>query len=368
MKSLLSFFKKEVLHILRDKRSLAILLLIPLILVLLFGFALTTDISKVPIAVLDNSKDSISTKLIERINASEYFYINKNAKSIDGANELLKAGVVKAILVMPSNLEESLRKGALSQIRISANSSDPNESTNIKFYLESIIRTQILESFRAEKLNPEIFMQINFLYNPMLKSAYNFVPGVMGLILFIVCTMMTAVGIVREKELGSMEVLLVSPLKPIYIILAKVMPYFILSFIIICMILLLAKYLLGVPNNGSVMLLMALSFVYCILGLSMGILISTIANTQQTAMFLSSTFVILLISLLSGMIFPIENMPKLLQIISNIVPARWYISAVRDIMLKGVGFEYIWESFAILSGMVLCCIVACILNFKVRIQ
>lgn len=208
---------------------------------------------------------------------------------------------------------------------------------------------------------------ISLLYNPQLRGAYNFVPGVMGLILILICAMMTSVGIVKEKEIGTMEVLLVSPLKPVYIILAKATPYLLLSLVNIATILALSYFLLDVPINGSLLLLVGVSVLYALVALCLGLLISTIADTQQAAMLISAVVLMLPVILLSGMVFPIENMPEILQAISNIVPAKWYIIAVKDIMIKGLGLGSVLQEIGILSLMVVVLIGLSVKRFKIRL-
>ncbi len=368
MKSFLAFVKKEFLHIFRDLRTLVILLLMPVVLVLLFGFALGTDISDAQTAVFNPSNDPLSRRITERFEASEYFKVVYEANSTAEVDTLLRRGEVKFAVIFPDNLERDLLSSKTAQIRLIADASDPNESTSLTSYARAIILQESAETYGVDAALPKIIPEAVFLYNPQLKSAYNFVPGVMGLILFLVCTLMTSVGIVREKELGTMEILLVSPLRPAYVILAKAIPYFLISAVIVCVILLLARFALEVPIRGSIPLLFALSGVYTVLGLILGIFVSTVANTQQSAIMLSALLMILTIMLLSGMVFPVENMPKILQVLSNIVPAKWYISGVKDIMLKGVGMEIIWKDFAVLCGMIAAAAALSVAKFKTRLE
>jgi len=363
MKTFYAFIKKEFIHIKRDSRTLCILLLMPVVLVLLFGFALTNDIKKASIALYDPANDDLTRPIAERVAASEYFKLIP-VKTADEAEALLRSGKAKAVLAFPQKFSQELKNGG-AQVRISADACDPNEAVNISNYLEGVI----LSALHAEASAPPfIDARVNFLYNPQLKSAYNFVPGVMGLILFLICTLMTSIGIVKEKELGTMEVLLTSPVKPLIIILSKTIPYFIISAVIVCIVLLVARWVLDVPIRGSIWLLFSISGLYSILGLSIGILISTVANTQQTAMFISTVFMILSIMLLSGMIFPVENMPKILQAFSKLVPASWYISAVKDVMLKGRGFFAIWRETVVLCAMTVFCIALSVMRFKTTLE
>lgn len=364
----LAFVRKEFIHIFRDPRTLVILFLMPIVLTMLFGFAITNDIKNARIAVFDSAKDSLSQGIIERLRVSEYFEVYEAANSIGEADDMLRRGEVKAVVVFPELLASRAAHDGSAQIKVLANASDPNETVNISGYIEAIAAQECAEKFGTMSDAPSITPIPNLLYNPQLKSAYNFVPGVMGLILFIICTLMTSVGIVREKEFGSMEVLLVSPVKPIYIIISKTVPYFVLSILIICVILVLAHFVLDVPIRGNLALLFGVSALYSLLALTLGVLVSTVSNTQHTAMFISAGFLMLPIVLLSGMVFPIENMPRILQVISDFVPAKWYISAIRDVMLKGGGFDLVKKDVLIMAVMTAACILASLLNFKKRMD
>lgn len=368
MEKFLAFAKKEFTQISRDKRTLAILFLLPVILVMLFGFAITNDIKNARIAVFDSAKDKLSQGIIERLRTSEYFEIYENLSSIDDANKILKKGYVKAVVVFPELLASRAAHDGSAQIKIILDAIDPNESTNLAAYIEAIATQECAEKFGVYNEIPQVIVNPNMLYNPQLKSAYNFVPGVMGLILFLICTLMTSVGIVREKEMGNMEILLVSPVKPIYVIISKAAPYFVLSLAIVCIAIFLARFVLDVPVRGSFLLLFGVSALYTLLALIVGIMVSTFSNTQQTAMFVSSSIFMLPTVLLSGMVFPVENMPKILQYFSYIVPAKWYISSLRDIMLKGAGIELIVPNILIMVFMVFVFAALSLVKFKIRLE
>lgn len=269
------------------------------------------------------------------------------------------------------------------EIQLLVDATDPNEATQLSAYATQIavesgkvkVESENANS-NAKPLSPFTFHLspdqgiapvIKLLYNPQLRGAYNFVPGVMGLILILICAMMTSVGIVKEKEIGTMEVLLVSPMKPVYIILAKATPYLLLSLVNIATILSLSYFLLDVPINGSLLLLVGVSVLYALVALCLGLLISTIADTQQAAMLISAVVLMLPVILLSGMVFPIENMPEILQVISNIVPAKWYIIAVKDIMIKGLGFGSVLQEIGVLALMVVVLVGLSVKRFKIRL-
>lgn len=367
-----AFIKKEFLHIFRDKRTILILLVMPVILIILFGYAITTEIKRAPIAVLDQSRDEITTKITDRLDASEYFDLYATVNTNEEAQSLFKQGKIRLAIVFPplfASLEDA-------KVQILADATDPNEATQLTAYATAVIQGTVDRGRLAVSNNPEslstsgrgIIPVVHLLYNPTMKGAYNFVPGVMGLILILICAMMTSVGIVKEKEIGTMEVLLVSPLKPIYIILAKALPYLLLSIVNIATILLLSYFLLEVPIKGSLVLLVAISILYALVSLCLGLLISTIADTQQAAMLISGMALMLPVMLLSGMMFPIENMPPVLQWLSNIVPAKWYIIAVKDVMIKGLGAASILKEVGILVLMAVVLVALSVKRFKVRLE
>lgn len=373
MRQFLAFLEKEFYHIFRDVRTMMILLLMPIILIVLFGYAITTEIRQVPIAILDNSKDELSQKTINRILANEYFTLYESVEQTDDIHTLFKKGKIKMAVVIPAQFAENTD----SQVQLLIDATDPNEATQLSSYASAIIAEQLISDKRVAietqtaGLTPtqaQITPIVHLLYNPMMKGAYNFVPGVMGMILMLICALMTSVGIVREKETGTMEILLVSPLKPIYIILAKAAPYLLLSIINIATILFLSYFLLGVPINGSLWLLVGISILYTLLSLCLGLLISTVTATQQAAMLISAMVLMLPVILLSGMMFPIENMPLVLQWLSNIVPAKWYIIAVKDVMIKGLPASAILKEIGILAFMTLFLIIVSVKRFDIRLK
>lgn len=367
MKQFLSFVRKEFLHIFRDVRTMMILLGIPIILIILFGYAITTEIRSVSVAVLDQSRDEITSKLIDRIDASEYFDLYKVIDSDKEARQLFRQGKVKLVVVFPADYSSS----SDAAVQLLADATDPNEATQLTAYATAIISQWKSESLMAGKASAVyptgISPVVHLLYNPLMKGAYNFVPGVMGLILILICAMMTSVGIVKEKEMGTMEVLLVSPMKPIYIILAKATPYLLLSMVNIATILALSYFLLGVPIAGSLTLLVFVSVLYALVSLCLGLLISTVADTQKAAMLISAMVLMLPVILLSGMVFPIENMPAILQWLSHIVPAKWYIIAVKDVMIKGLGTAAVMKEICILGVMVVALVALSVKRFKIRL-
>ncbi|WP_455635071.1 ABC transporter permease [Parabacteroides sp.] len=371
MKQFISFVRKEFYHIFRDARTTMILLLMPVILIILFGYAITTEIKRVPIAIFDQSRDELTLKMADRLNASEYFELYTTVDSYEDAGALFRQGKVHVIVVFPPQYASTPD----AQVQVLADATDPNEATQLSNYCAAIIAEQLTVDSGQLTVNTDAKqlstvtcqLSTNLLYNPQMKGAYNFVPGVMGLILILICAMMTSIGIVKEKEMGTMEVLLVSPLKPIYIILAKAIPYLLLSMVNIATILLLSYFLLDVPIKGSLLLLVSVSILYAIVSLCLGLLISTVADTQQAAMLISGIALMLPIMLLSGMMFPVENMPDILQWFSHIVPAKWYIIAVKDVMIKGLPAVSILKEIGILSFMAVVLVFLSVKRFKIRL-
>lgn len=342
----ISFVKKESLHILRDKRTMLIVMLIPVVLMILFGFAISTEVNNVNVAVVaPNRTDSVSDA-VDRLAHNDYFTF-KGYIAADDIDTLLRRGDVGAVVLFDSDydrLAADFAAGIESRpaIQLIVDASNVNTASSATAYLQSIL----LGTATAQSM-----FETRMLFNPQMKSAYNFVPGIMGLIFILVCAMMTSVSIVREKEMGSMEVLLVSPVRPVKIILAKMIPYFAISCIVLIMILLLARYLLDVPMSGGVWGIFSLSLLYLLLSLSLGLLVSTIARTQMAALLVSAMVMMMPILMLSGMLFPIENLPKFFQVVSNIVPARWYIDAVRKMMIQGMPIVAVWKNCVILLSM-----------------
>jgi ABC-2 type transport system permease protein len=368
MKQFIGFLKKEFYHILRDRRSLFILFGMPIIQILLFGFAITNEINNVNIAVLDQSKDITTHDIINKISASKYFSINQFIERESDIESVFKKGKIKAILSFEKDFNKKLFKNNSPKIQIITDATDPNTANTIANYVNAIIQSYTQEINQDIKVAYQIIPQTRMTYNPELKSVFMFVPGVMTVILMLVSAMMTSISITREKELGTMEILLVSPLKPIQVIAGKVIPYVFLSVINAIVIILLSIFVFKMPVQGSLLLLGFESVLFIITALALGILISTISATQQTAMMVSLMGLMLPVIILSGFIFPIESMPLPLQIISNIIPAKWFIIILKAIMIKGVGLAYIWKETIILLGMTLFFILLSTKKYKIRLE
>jgi ABC-2 type transport system permease protein len=368
MKRFIGFVTKEFYHIFRDKRSMFILFGMPIAQIMLFGFAITNEINNVNIAILDKSKDTETQKIINKISASSHFHIEQEISSENQIESIFKKGKVKAVLVFQNNFIKDLETQKQSKIQVITDATDPNIANTITNYINAILQNYMQEANTINQATYQIQTQTQLYYNPQLKSVFTFVPGVMTVILMLVSAMMTSISITREKELGTMEVLLVSPLNPLQVILGKVFPYIFLSVINAIVIVSLGVFVFGMPIEGSLFLLALESILFIISALSLGILISTISNTQQTAMMLSLMGLMLPVIILSGFIFPISSMPLPLQIISNIIPAKWFIIIIKSIMLKGASIGIIWKETLILLGMTVFFIVLSIKKYKTRLE
>lgn len=363
MSPFLSFIRKEFFHIFRDRRTLLILLGMPVMQIVLFGFAITTEVNHCRVAIVAPSYTGMVRQLADRLDANRYFSVIGRLGSVASVDSLFLRNKADLILVIPDHLESDLSNGRQTSVQIIADATDPNTSSMMVAYMQGV-----LESAFSNRENRQVRIETRLLYNPQMKSAYNFVPGVMGLILMLICTMMTSISIVREKETGTMEVLLVSPVHPFYIILAKAIPYFLLSCVNLLTILLLSVHVLQVPVSGSLVWLLLLSAIFITVSLSLGLLISTIVSSQVAAMLISGMAMLMPALVLSGMIFPIESMPVVLQWMACIIPARWYIEAVRKVMIEGLGGMYIVRELLILSAMAVVLVTLSLNKFKNRLE
>lgn len=362
-----AFLQKEFRHVLRDRKTLLILFGLPVVQILIFGFALTNEVKNSKIVVVDFAKDIASRQIITQVNASRYFDIQKQLTDYKQVDAAFKTGKIKLALIIPQKFNEELLHTGKAKVQIIADASDPNTANTLTNYIGSIVH-DYNNSINAANATPfRIIPEIRFLYNPQLKGAPNFVPGVMALVLMLVCVMMTAISIVKEKETGTMEVLLVSPFKTILVIFAKAVPYLILSLINVTSIILLSVFVLDLPVNGSLALLFAESTLFIITCLSLGILISIKTKSQQIAMLISLMGMLLPTILFSGFMFPIENMPVALQAVSNAIPAKWYYIIVKSIMIKGLGFAAIWKETLILFGITLFFLSVSLKSFNIRL-
>nr|WP_314665596.1 ABC transporter permease [uncultured Prevotella sp.] len=352
MKQFFSFVLKETKHITRDKRTMLMLFGMPIVMMLLFGFAITNDVRNVRVVIVMSNTDNATQQVADRLAASEYFTLTKVVATPAEAEETIRDQ--KADMAIVFSQDFASRKSGYQLI---VDATDPNMAQQWTTYANAVINNT-----EAKAVNTKL------LYNPQMKSTYNFVPAIMGTLLMLVCAMMTSISIVREKEKGTMEVLLVSPTKPLMIIVAKLVPYLVLAFTILSIILLMSSFILGIPIKGSLFWIYVVSTIYILLALSLGILVSTIAETQLVALLISAMLLMMPIIMLSGMMFPIESMPKILQYISAIVPTRYYISAMRKLMIMGTGIEEIYFEVSILISMLIALMSLALAKFNKRLE
>jgi ABC-2 type transport system permease protein len=367
MKQFISFVRKEFYHIFRDKRTVLILIGMPIVQIILFGFAISTEVKNTQVAVFDPSNDISTQSIIQQMDASAYFTVKRLLNSPEEIDEVFKKGEIAFVVVFGENFNENLMHTGEAAIQLLADATDPNQATMVTNYASNIIDSYRRELMSGYPLPFQIRTEIRMLYNPEMKGAYNFVPGVMGMILMLICAMMTSIAIVREKETGTMEVLLASPIKPIYIILAKMTPYFLISWFNLVTILLLSVFVLGVPVSGSLFWLNLLSLLFVVVTLSLGLLISTLVRTQVAAILASGMGLMMPVVILSGMMFPVESMPEILQGVSALIPARWYIAGVKKLMIEGAPVVHILKEMAILCGMAALIITISLKKFKIHL-
>ncbi len=368
MRQFFGFVRKEFYHIFRDYRTLLILFGMPVVQLLIFGYALTNDIKNAEIAILDRSKDVMTRKLTHKILSSGYFILAENLQGESQIEDAFKSGKIKQVLIFEDDFAKNIQRDGSASLQVLADASNPNVARILTSYITGIVQDFQREILADRELPVKINTEVKMLYNPQMESVFMFVPGVITVLLLLISAMMTSISIAREKEMGTMEVLLVSPLRPVQIILGKVLPYVILAFLIASLILFLGYVVFGVPVRGSLVLLLLYSIIYIILALSLGIFISSVVRSQQVAMMISMVALMLPTIMLSGFIFPIENMPLPLRVLSNIIPAKWFIIVIRGIMLKAIGVKFLWKETLILFAMIAFFIGLSVKNFKVRLE
>lgn len=364
MNGFASFVRKETLHIFRDPRTMLIALLMPVVQILLFGFALSTEVNNVDVAVVAPHRSETVRQAVERMAANPNFTFTGYIPSGE-IDRTLRSGRADAVAVFADDFDrrmadlEAGRPDTGAALQLVMDASNTNTAQAGAAYLRSVLLDNVADGVGVEP---------RLLYNPRMKSAYNFVPGIMGLIFILICAIMTSVSIVREKETGTMEVLLVSPVRPIRIVFAKMIPYFVLSCLNLASILLLARFVLGVPMSGGIVGIVGFSLLYIVLALALGLFISTVARTQVTALLVSAMLMLMPMIMLSGMVFPIGNMPAPLRWLSCIVPARWYIAAIRRLMIEGLPFTAVLREFAILAAMTAGLIAVALRKFNDKLE
>lgn len=359
MKEFWSFIIKETQHIMRDRRTMMILFGMPIILMLIFGFAISTDVRNVRTVVVMSQIDHQTQRMINALDESEYFNVLYKVHTPAEAEQLIRNQ--KADMGIVFSTDFASKHGG---IQLITDGTDPNMAQQYNNYASQIMGTQLMNVMQRKAPNA---IALKMLYNPQMKSSYNFVPGIMGILLMLICAMMTSISIVREKERGTMEVLLVSPVRPFLIILAKAVPYLVLAFVVLLAILLMSRYVLFVPIAGSLWLILLVSTIYIFMALSLGLLISTIAKTQMAALLMSAVMLLMPCTMLSGMMFPIESMPHVLQWVAALIPPRYYISAMRKLLIMGVSFRYVLSEVITLLGMTALFLTVALLKFNKRL-
>lgn len=369
MNAFKGFVIKEFKQIYRDKRTLVVLFGMPVIMLLLFGFAIRNEVSNAKIAVLDFSKDEVTRSIVQQLAASESFQLAAYLSHYGQVEKLFREGDIKEVVVFETGFGSKLSKGEKADIQIVTDATDPNLANLLQVYTSNIIQ-DYTAALNHTPPAPAAGIQPTgrMMYNPELRSANLFVPGLIAVILMLVSALMTSISITREKEMGNMEILLVSPLKPYHIIIGKVLPYLVLSVINVITILILARLVFDVPFMGSYLFFFIEAILFILTALALGVFISSMANNQQTAMMVSLAGLLLPTVLLSGFIFPVSSMPDLLQLISHAIPAKWFLIIVRSIMLKGSSFLFIWKETLILVVITLILIALSLKKFNVRLQ
>ena len=379
MSALRGLLRKEFFHIRRDRRTAAVLVALPVVQVLLFGYAIRTDVDDVRLAVVDPAPDSATIALRNRFTASNVFRTIAVVPRIRDLDPLFESGKAQQAIVFSPGFAENLGNGVPAQLLILTDGTEPNTASLLQSYAQSVVSQWASEAGRAGgaagragTFGParaiNIVPRVRMRFNPTRESSNLFVPGLMAFVLTIISSLMTAISLTREKETGTMEALLVSPLRPWEIIVGKVTPYLAIGFISVVAVLVEALLVFHVPLRGSVALLLFEGALYILVSLSLGILISARTSSQRIAMMFALLGTMLPNILLSGFIFPLESMPAPLRAISYIVPGRWFVAIARGIMLKGIGLEYVWRETLFLAAMATVLLAASIRSFNERLE
>ena len=376
MKEFFAFVRKEFLHIFRDRKTLLVLIGLPTMLIVLFGFAISTEIRNVNIGFFSPQGDAVLSRLADKIDQSGYFTSVGWMRSEAEIDEAMRQGRIDVALMFGSDFTSGLYSPEGAVVSVVTDATNPNNASMEVMYLASIINEyfgsdisrsvsmRMAASANMSSASGMLVPNLRMLYNPQLKSSYNFVPGIMGLILMLICSLMTSVSIVREKETGSMEVLLVSPVRPINIVLAKMIPYFVIACVVLLNILLLTIFVLKVPVAGSFFWMILVSVIYIILSLGIGMLVSSLVRTQIIATLICGMIFLVPVMMFSGMLYPIESMPVALQWFAQVIPAKWFIEAIRKIMIEGVPVRYVTTEILVMTGMAAMFFTAAVVKFK----
>jgi ABC-2 type transport system permease protein len=365
--ALVGLLRKEVYHILRDRRTLVVIIALPIFQVVLFGYAIRTDVNHVRLAIVDPRPDPVTLALRSRLDAAGVFRTVVVLPTMDRAEQLFARGAIQGVLAFEPGFAELLARGLPAQLLVVADATEPNTGSLVQGYATAVVQTYANE-LALRRGGIRIVPSVRTRFNPTRESSNLFVPGLMAFVLTIVSALMTAISLTREKETGTMEALLVSPLRPWQIIAGKVTPYLVVGFISVVGVILEARLVFHVPLRGSVTLLLVEGLLFILVSLSLGILISARTSSQRVAMMGALLGTLLPTMLLSGFIFPIESMPAPLRAISYVVPARWFVLVARGIMLKGVGLAYLWPATLVLLAMAAALLAASTRSFHARLE
>jgi ABC-2 type transport system permease protein len=348
--ALIGLLRKEAYHIRRDRRTLAVILFMPFVQVILFGFAIRTDVTDIRLAIVDPAPDHVTLAIRSRFAATESFRLTAAVPRVEDLEPLFERGRAQQALVFASGFAERLARGLPASLLIITDGTEPNTGSTAQSYALAVV-----QAYERELGGPasgvRIVPAVRMRFNPTRESSNLFVPGLIAFVLTVISALMTAISLTREKETGTLEALLVSPLRPWHIIVGKVAPYLVVGFVSVLLVIAEARLIFGVPLAGSLWLLLAEGLLFILVSLALGILISARTSSQRVAMMGAMIGTMLPTMLLSGFIFPIESMPLPLQVVSNVVPARWFVEIARSIMLKGVGLAYLWQETLVLMGM-----------------
>jgi drug efflux transport system permease protein len=367
MNALRGLLRKEWRHILRDRRTLAVIILMPVVQVILFGFAIRTDVKDIRLAIVDPAPDHVTLEIRHRLDATDVFHTVAVLPNSRGLNRLFQQGTAEEAVVFEPDFAGRLARGLPARVEIIADATEPNTGSTRQNYALTVIR-RYQQDLGGSASGVSITPQLRMRFDPTAESSHLFVPGLMAFVLTIISALMTAISLTREKETGTMEALLVSPLRPWQIIIGKVMPYLAIGFVSVLLVILEARLVFQVPLRGSITLLLFEGLLYILVSLALGMLISSRTSSQRVAMMGAMIGTMLPTMLLSGFIFPIESMPRILQWISNVIPAKWFVTIARSIMLKGTGLAYLWPETLILCGMALVLLILSTRSFHTRLE
>ena len=337
MRRILALARKEVLHILRDPRSLAVAIAMPLGMLLLYGYALDMELRELPVAVMDLDHSSTSRAIVRDMTSGGFIVDAGRLTSRDEVEQGFRRTDFRAAIVFPQGMEENLLRGQDASVQLLIDGSDGSTAQIVENYLNAVIARKNLELLREDvgDMQQPIEGRVRFLFNPELRSPDFIVPGLVAVIMIMICALLTSVAVAREKETGTLEQILTTPIKPAHVLIGKVIPYMVIAAFDAFLVLLLGRVVFHVQMAGSWWILAGYSLVYLFISLALGLLISTVSKTQQIAMTIALVATLLPTMLLSGFLFPISGMPLFLQWFAHIIPATYYLKVIRGIMLSG---------------------------------